>query len=289
MASLGWVTSLVQRAEASQKRINDFLEEKESLFVNGEKQIEKIEKIEFSNVSYSFPEDDFDTLKNASFTILKGSKTGLVGRTGSGKSTLINLLFRHVDATKGVVLVNDVPIHHLDIKSYRKSIGAVPQDVFLFSDTIANNISFGLPESTPRETIVEAAKFAHVHHNIEDFEDGYDTILGERGINLSGGQKQRISLARAVIRKPELLIFDDSLSAVDTETEESILQNIENDLKGVTTIIIAHRLSSILDCDQIIVLNDGAIESIGTHEALIANCQTYQDLFDQQIAEMNND
>lgn len=285
MASLGWVTSLVQRAEASQKRINEFLSEKESLFINGSVVINQIESIEFKQVGYGFPEDDQLTLKNINFKIEKGMKIGVVGRTGSGKSTLINLLFRHIDSTEGEILINGISIKELDIKSFRKSIGAVPQDVFLFSDTIANNISFGLPESTMRADVIAAAKFANVHHNIMEFEDAYETILGERGINLSGGQKQRISLARAVIRKPELLIFDDSLSAVDTETEENILNNIQTQLEGITTLIIAHRLSSVADCDQIIVVEKGAIEAIGKHQQLIEKSPSYRELFEQQIAE----
>ena len=285
MASLGWVTSLVQRAEASQQRINEFLSEKESLFINGTKVIHQIESIEFKNVGYRFPEDNQLSLKNINLKIEKGMKVGVVGRTGSGKSTLINLLFRHIDSSEGEILVNGISIKDLEIKSFRKSIGAVPQDVFLFSDTIANNISFGLPESTKREAVVDAAKFANVHHNIMEFDDGYDTILGERGINLSGGQKQRISLARAVIRKPELLIFDDSLSAVDTETEENILKNIQSQLEDVTTIIIAHRLSSVADCEQIIVVENGSIEDSGKHQYLIEKSPSYKELFEQQIAE----
>lgn len=285
MASLGWVTSLVQRAEASQKRINEFLSEKESLFINGDVVINQIESIEFRQVGYGFPEDDELTLKNINFKIEKGMKIGVVGRTGSGKSTLINLLFRHIDSTEGEILINGISIKDLDIKSFRKSIGAVPQDVFLFSDTIANNISFGLPESTNLEDVIAAAKFANVHHNISEFEEGYDTILGERGINLSGGQKQRISLARAVIRKPELLIFDDSLSAVDAETEENILNNIQTQLEGITALIIAHRLSSVSDCDQIIVIEKGTIEAIGKHQDLIDKSPSYRELFEQQIAE----
>ena len=285
MASLGWVTSLIQRAEASQSRINNFLEEQESLFVDGEESIESIDKIEFKNVNYQFPNSSTATLKNLNFSIPKGSKTGIVGRTGTGKSTIVNLIFRHLDPSSGHVLVNGIPLPQLQIKSYRKMIGAVPQEVFLFSDTIGNNIRFGLPEDTPDEAILDAAKFAHVHHNIEEFEDQYDTILGERGINLSGGQKQRISLARAVIKKPDLLIFDDSLSAVDTETEEVILNNIKTKLAGVTTLIVAHRLSSVVDCDQILVLENGQIAESGRHEELLNLKGIYAEMYEKQLVE----
>ncbi len=285
MASLGWVTSLIQRAEASQARINNFLEEQESLFVDGEESIESIDKIEFKNVNYQFPNSSTATLKNLNFSIPKGSKTGIVGRTGTGKSTIVNLIFRHLDPSSGHVLVNGIPLPQLQIKSYRKMIGAVPQEVFLFSDTIGNNIRFGLPEDTPDEAILDAAKFAHVHHNIEEFEDQYDTILGERGINLSGGQKQRISLARAVIKKPDLLIFDDSLSAVDTETEEVILNNIKTKLASVTTLIVAHRLSSVVDCDQILVLENGQIAESGRHEELLNLKGIYAEMYEKQLVE----
>jgi ATP-binding cassette, subfamily B, multidrug efflux pump len=285
MASLGWVTSLIQRAEASQSRINNFLEEQESLFVDGEESIESIDKIEFKNVNYQFPNSSTATLKNLNFSIPKGSKTGIVGRTGTGKSTIVNLIFRHLDPSSGHVLVNGIPLPQLQIKSYRKMIGAVPQEVFLFSDTIGNNIRFGLPEDTPDEAILDAAKFAHVHHNIEEFEDQYDTILGERGINLSGGQKQRISLARAVIKKPDLLIFDDSLSAVDTETEEVILNNIKTKLASVTTLIVAHRLSSVVDCDQILVLENGQIAESGRHEELLNLKGIYAEMYEKQLVE----
>ena len=287
MASLGWVTSLIQRAAASQTRINLFLEEKDSLFVDGQVEINNIDTIEFKDVNFSFHNSDSTTLSNLNFKIAKGTKTGIVGRTGSGKSTLVNLIFRHFDPESGEVLVNGLSLKTLKIKTYRKMIGAVPQEVFLFSDTIGNNIQFGLPEDTPFEDVVNAAKFAHVHHNIEDFDEQYDTVLGERGINLSGGQKQRISLARAVIKKPELLIFDDSLSAVDTQTEEIILSNIKTQLVNVTSIIIAHRLSSVVDCDQILVLEDGKIVEIGTHSSLIDKNGIYAEMYEKQIVEEN--
>jgi ATP-binding cassette subfamily B protein len=218
-------------------------------------------------------------------SILKGEKIGVVGRTGSGKSTLINLILRHYDPDEGQVLVNGIDLKDIQVGSYRKMIGAVPQEVFLFSDTINANIQFGLPENTPFEEVENAAKFAHVHHNIVDFEDQYETILGERGINLSGGQKQRISLARAVIKKPDLLIFDDSLSAVDTQTEETILNNIKEQLAGVTSIIIAHRLSSITDCDRIIVFEHGSIMEIGNHLELLEKKGIYSEMFEKQMVE----
>lgn len=285
MASLGWVTSLIQRAEASQARINNFLEDTDSLFIDGAYEVTSIDQIEFKNVSYQFSNSSTPTLKNLNFIIPKGTKTGIVGRTGKGKSTIVNLIFRHLDPNTGQVLVNGIALPDLQIKSYRKMIGAVPQEVFLFSDTIGNNIRFGLPEDTPDEAVLDAAKFAHVHHNIEELEDQYETILGERGINLSGGQKQRISLARAVIKKPDLLIFDDSLSAVDTETEEIILNNIKTKLAGVTTLIVAHRLSSVVDCDQILVLENGQIAEQGKHEDLIALKGVYADMYEKQLVE----
>lgn len=284
VAVLGWVTSMVQQAEASQKRINEFLEQvpeiqnssKENTIINGD--------IEFKNVSLTYDDTNITALKNISFSVNKGETIAILGKTGSGKSSIINLVSRLYDATEGNVLIDKKPIKEANLFDVRDQIGFVPQDPFLFSDTIENNIKFGKEDATLQE-IEEAAKNAVIHDNIIQFKDGYQTILGERGVTLSGGQKQRTSIARAIIKNPKILIFDDCLSAVDTETEEKILANLERVSKDKTTFIISHRISSAKNADKIIILDEGKITQQGTHNQLITEQGYYKELYEQQLLE----
>ena len=284
VAVIGWVTSMVQQAEASQKRINEFL--KVVPEVKNEVTKESIidGKIEFKNVSLTYDDTNIKALKNINFTIKKGTVLAILGKTGSGKTTIANIIARLYDVDKGEVFIDNKPIKGINLTNLRNSIGFVPQEAFLFSDTIKNNIKFG-NENAIDEVIEKAAKNAHIHHNIEEFTNAYETFVGERGVTLSGGQKQRISIARAIIKEPQILIFDDCLSAVDTETEEIILNNLNTISKGKTTIIISHRVSSIKNADFIIVLDHGAIIQKGTHEELANQTGFYQNLYNQQLTE----
>ncbi len=253
-ATLGWVTSLIQRAAASQTRINEFLTTTSKVIntplithhING--------KIEFKNVDFKYEDSGIQALSNLSFVIEKGKTLGIKGQVGTGKSTIANLITRLYDVTNGSILIDDKPIQHYDIHALRRSIGYVPQEVFLFSDTIKNNIAFSVNESYTDDEIIQAAKDAGVYENIMSFPDGFDTVVGERGVTLSGGQKQRISIARAIISKPQILIFDDCLSAVDVETEDLILNNLKRIMKDKTTIIISHRDSALRNADNVIEL-----------------------------------
>jgi ATP-binding cassette subfamily B protein len=285
-ASVGWVTSLVQRAAASQERINEFLHTEPEI-TNPKAEPDDISgKIEFQNVSFTYPDSGIQALNDVSFTVPSGSTLAIIGRTGSGKSTVANLICRNFDISSGKLLVDGKPIDKLNLESLRRAIGYVPQDVFLFSDTIANNIGFGLnPEDVSPELIKEAAERAFVKHNIDDFPKKFETILGERGINLSGGQKQRVSIARAIAGEPDILIFDDCLSAVDTETEEIILSNLRKVMEGKTTLLISHRVSTVKMADQIIVLDHGKVIEKGSHEELLSLDGEYRDLYQKQLLE----
>lgn len=282
VAVVGWVTSIVQEAEASQKRINEFLEIEPEIFNTQEEKQEIEGKIEFRNVSFTYDDTNITALKNISFIIKSGKTLAILGKTGSGKSTIAQLIARLYDVEKGSILIDNVPIKNQHLQSLREQIGFVPQDSFLFSDTITNNIKFGVENATTKE-IEDAAKLADVHQNIIEFKNGYDTILGERGITLSGGQKQRVSMARALIKNPKILILDDCLSAVDTETEEQILQNLDKYSQGRTTLIISHRISSAKNADKIIVLEKGKIIQEGTHDELLTVTGFYKDLYDEQL------
>lgn len=288
VAAVGWVTSLVQQAEASQKRINEFLKE-EPQIKNKVESSSKIEgNIEFKNVSFTYPDTNIQALKDVSFSITKGKSLAILGKTGSGKSTILDLIGRLYDIESGSITIDNTPIDMLNLNDLRNSIGYVPQDAFLFSDTIKNNIMFG-NENATEEEVIEAAKNADVHKNIIGFTNGYETKLGERGITLSGGQKQRISIARAIIKSPKILLFDDCLSAVDTETEEKILNNLSKVSKGKTTIIVSHRVSSSKNADHIIVLDKGKIVQSGTHESLLNVEGYYKELYNNQLTETSED
>jgi ATP-binding cassette subfamily B protein len=277
-ASVGWVTSIIQRAAASQDRINEFLLEKPEIN-SGDVKLEHVERIVFSDVSFSYENEK--VLKSINFELNKGEKIGFVGNTGAGKSTLLHLLMRQFDCSSGEITINDYPIKTLDINTYRSKVGVVPQEVFLFSDTIRNNILFGVSDKITEDEINRVTKQAHVYHNIVEFPDKFDTLLGERGVNLSGGQKQRLSIARALIRRPELLILDDCLSAVDTHTEDVILNSL-NEINAMT-IIVSHRVSSLRFVDRIYVLNKGEIEEVGTHDELMKRKGHYFNMYQEQL------
>jgi ATP-binding cassette subfamily B multidrug efflux pump len=287
-ASVGWVTSIIQRAAASQQRINEFLKIQPEI-VNNSKQVNsELNELKFSNVSFQYKQDLPIVLKNIDFKITKGQTIGIIGRTGSGKTTLIQLLVRQLDPTNGTVDYNNSDLKSINLDQFRSELAVVPQDVFLFSDSIKNNILFSDSNADfSLEEIRKAVKDAHVLHNIEEFEEQFDTLLGERGVNLSGGQKQRISIARALIRKPKLLILDDCLSAVDTETESIILDNLKNYTRdySTTTVIVSHRVSSLRNADQIIVLENGSIAETGNHDELISKNGIYKQMYEQQLLE----
>ena len=275
-ASLGWITSLVQRAKASQKRINEFLNTKPIVTNSNFSIYPIIGDITFKNVSFVYPENQIKALENISFQLKSGQTLGITGLVGSGKSSILNLLTRQYDASEGEILIDNKNIKYHNLQLLRKNCGIVPQEVFLFSDTIYNNIAFGGQEKLVTQSEVElAAKQAGVYDNIVSFPEQFETIVGERGVTLSGGQKQRISIARAIINKPKLLIFDDCLSAVDSETETLILSNLKNEMKDKSSIIVSHRISSLKHADVIIYMNGGRIIEAGTHDQLMALKKNY--------------
>jgi ATP-binding cassette subfamily B protein len=287
VATVGWVTSIVQQAEASQKRINEFLKITPEIINTALEPSSIIGNIEFKDVHFTYSDTNIEALKGISFTLEHGKSLAIIGKTGSGKSTILDLIGRLYDIDKGELLIDNTPIDKLNLTSLRNSIGYVPQDAFLFSDSIINNIKFGKENATDEE-VIQAAKYTQVHKNIIGFNKGYDTILGERGITLSGGQKQRISIARAIIKEPKILLLDDSLSAVDTETEERILKHLNNLSKGKTTIIVSHRVSSAKNADKIIVLDEGKIVQSGSHDTLINIDGYYKHLYLKQLSESSN-
>ena len=282
MASIGWVTSIIQRADASQKRINEFLKtEPEIVNQNNSNSIIK-GNIRFDKVSFTYPDTGINAINNISFELNLGSTLAIVGKTGSGKSTIAQLINRLIIPTKGEILIDEQKIESLNLYDLRNNIGFVPQESILFSDTISNNIAFGLKENNDFELIKQAAQKANVHENIMKFPKQYETKVGERGVTLSGGQKQRVSIARALIKSPQILIFDDCLSAVDTKTEDSILSSIKSESKDKTSIIISHRISTIKHADHIIVLDKGTVSEQGTHEELIKLNGIYFEMNSQQ-------
>jgi len=282
VATVGWLTSIIQRAEASQQRINDFLHTVPAI-VNQASTTQPIRgAISFKNVSFTYPETGIKAIDNLSFEVTPGMSLAIIGKTGSGKSTIIELITRMYDVDSGVIEIDGIPIQSHDLISLRRSMGVVPQDSFLFSDTIYNNIAFGADDPT-QEAVIQAAKWAVVHQNIEGFQKGYDTVLGERGITLSGGQKQRVSIARALVKSPEIFLLDDCLSAVDTETEEKILQNLHLVAQNKTSIIVSHRASAAQGADLILVIDHGYCVQQGTHEALLQEEGFYKSLYEGQL------
>ena len=286
VAAVGWVTSLTQRAAASQERINEFLNTEPEI-TNNQNEGSKIEgSIAFKDVSFTYPDSGIQALKNISFEIEAGKSIAIIGKTGSGKSTIANLIGRLFESNSGEILIDNQSLNALNLGDLRSSIGYVPQEVFLFSDSIKNNIAFGLnKDDATEDRVIEAAKAAEVWENIQNFPKGLETRVGERGITLSGGQKQRISIARAIIKNPQILIFDDCLSAVDMQTEERILQNLKVLSQNRTTVIISHRVSSVKHCDKIIVLDEGQVVEDGYHDSLIKKQGIYFDLYQQQLLE----
>ncbi|MEO8886686.1 MAG: ABC transporter ATP-binding protein [Mucilaginibacter sp.] len=282
--ALGWVTSLIQRAAASQKRINEFLHTQPEI-VPPNVPAQPIQgEIEFNNVSFIYPDTGIQALKNISFEVKQGQMLAIIGRTGSGKSTIANLLMRMYDTTGGDILIDSLSLKKHNLDSYRSQVGIVPQEVFLFSDTIANNIAFSA-DVLNMPLVEQAAKDAAVYNNIKELEYGFETLIGERGVTLSGGQKQRVSIARAIAKHPQILIFDDCLSAVDTRTEEEILNNLGQVMQDKTSIIIAHRISTIKNADKILVLDNGEIIEQGTHDYLMQQKGNYFDLYEKQLLE----
>jgi ATP-binding cassette subfamily B protein len=284
VASLGWISSMIQEAEASQKRINEFLKIVPEIRNNTENHSIIKGEITFQNVTFIYDDTNIKALNNVSFTVKKGETLAILGKTGSGKSSILTLISRLYDVTNGTILIDGVPIQDVHLFDLRNNIGIVPQDAFLFSDTIKNNIKFGKEDATDEE-VVAAAKKAAVHDNIINFTKKYETVLGERGITLSGGQKQRVSIARALIKNPEILLLDDCLSAVDTETEEIILTNLLEYCKNKTTIIVSNRVSSAKNADTIIIIEDGEIIQQGSHNQLVNQEGYYKELYLKQLSE----
>jgi len=281
VATVGWVTSIVQQAEASQKRINEFLSEKNEI-INVNQNDYKIDgKLEFKEVSLKYPETNIEALSKINFKINSGQSLGIIGSVGSGKSTILELIVRNYDSDSGKILIDNKNLRDHNIEVIRRDIGYVPQTTFLFSDTIYNNINFGNIHSKTKD-IQYYSKIACIHDDIMSFPKKYSSILGERGINLSGGQKQRIAIARALIKKPQILILDDSLSALDTETEHNVINNLKKEIKDITKIIVSHRISTIEKCDLILVLNNGKVIEYGTHKKLCEINGYYKETYDKQ-------
>jgi len=282
VATVGWVTSIVQQAEASQKRINEFLKQKTRIENLNKKQYEIFGDIKFEHVTYEYEETNIKALNNLSFEIKKGQSLGILGGVGTGKSTIAELIVRNFDPTIGKVFIDGKNLRKHNLDLIRKNVGYVPQSTFLFSDTILNNIKFGNPESS-FEKIIKYAKISNVHDDIMKFGEQYNSVLGERGINISGGQKQRIAIARAMIKEPSILILDDSLSAVDTKTEDLIFKNVFKKESNSTKIIISHRVSTLKYCDNIIVLKDGEIIQSGNHNKLKNEAGYYKEIYSEQM------
>jgi ATP-binding cassette subfamily B protein len=282
LVALGWTSSQIQRAAASQQRINEFLNIKTDIVSTKNLTKEIVGKIQFKNVNFVYPDSGIHALKDFSLEVKAGQSVAILGTTGSGKSTIANLILRMYDTTDGQILVDDVSIKDYDIQYLRSQMGYVPQDVFLFSDTIMNNAKFGSPNLTD-EQVIQATKDADLYKNVMDFEDKFDTKIGERGITLSGGQKQRLSIARAIVREPKILILDDCLSAVDTNTENIILNNLERIMQNRTSVIISHRVSSAKLADKILVLDEGRVVEQGTHDELMDLGGSYRELYEKQL------
>lgn len=284
VTAIGWIASIIQQAAASQKRINEFLDTKPAIQSKIKENAPIEGKINFNNVTFRYPDTGILAIQNMNFELLPGQKLAIIGRTGSGKTTVADLITRMYDVTEGSIEIDDRDVREHSLSNLRKRIGYVTQDVFLFSDTIEKNIAFGKRDATLKE-VKKYAEYASIYNEINDLPEGFDTLVGERGVTLSGGQKQRTSIARALIKQPDILLLDDCLSAVDTKTEKQILEYFEEALADKTVIIITHRIYGLLEFDKIIVLGDGKIEEIGTHEELLANEGYYYDLYQKQIKE----
>ncbi|MGB2100458.1 MAG: ABC transporter ATP-binding protein, partial [Flavobacteriaceae bacterium] len=282
VATVGWVTSIVQQAEASQKRINEFLGQEPEIVSPKDGQKLQSYSIDFEDVSFSYDDGREEALKEVSFTLESGKTLAILGRTGCGKSTLLQLISRMYDVSSGVVKIGGIDVRKLNLNNLRNHIGSVPQEAFLFSDSLENNIRFGNAEAT-KDEIENAAKQAAVHNSILNFADGYQTVIGERGVSLSGGQKQRMSIARALVKQPQILLFDDSFSAVDTQTEETILQHLKSMSFQSTTIVVCHRVSSAKNADYILVMDEGRVTQFGTHESLVNKPGYYAELCKKQL------
>ncbi len=284
VTAIGWIASIIQQAAASQKRINEFLETEPAVLNSSDRKEPLVGKITFDDVTFKYPDTGIQALKDVSFELQPGQKMAIIGKTGSGKSTIADLLVRMYDVKEGQIRIDDIDITEHNLFHLRKEIGYVPQDVFLFSDTVANNIAFGVDAAT-QEEIEEYARYASVHEDIADLPEKYETFVGERGVTLSGGQKQRVSIARALIKQPNIVVLDDSLSAVDTNTEQRILEYLNQTLADKTAIIITHRIYALLDFDKILVMEDGEILEAGTHEELLQRHGAYYQLYEQQRLE----
>ena len=287
-ASVGWVSSLIQRAAASQKRINEFINITDKVLNNGTEKLEQIFKVEFKDINFKYPNSDDYVLKNINFKLNAGMSLGIFGKTGAGKSSLVQLLCRLYEPSEGEVFINDISYKQIELNAYRKKIGYVPQDVFLFSDSIENNIAFGLnKEDFNEDEIKTAAESAGLLNEIETFNDSFQTKIGERGVTLSGGQKQRVSIARVLFRNPQLLIFDDCLSAVDSQTSKKIQQSLHKNSSKKISIHISHKINNISNCNHILVLENGEIVDQGNHESLLKSKGFYYDIFKKQQLEDN--
>ena len=284
VATVGWVSNIVQQAEASQGRINEFLQEKPHIENTYLSSTPIFGDIRFDHVTFTYPDTQVTALKDISFHIPKGKSIAIIGRTGSGKSTILELITRMYDVEQGQILIDERNIKDLNLNDLRKSISVVPQDCFLFSDTIAHNIKFGKPQASEAE-VIQVAKLAQVHDNIMDFKDNYQTVLGERGITLSGGQRQRVSIARALLKEAQIYLFDDCLSAVDTDTEEKILQNLSQVAQQTTRIIVSHRVSVARNADYILFLDQGQLIGEGIHAKLYQENEQYRNYYDTQVVE----
>ena len=284
VATVGWVSNIVQQAEASQGRINEFLQEKPHIENTYLSSTPIFGDIRFDHVTFTYLDTQVTALKDISFHIPKGKSIAIIGRTGSGKSTILELITRMYDVEQGQILIDERNIKDLNLNDLRKSISVVPQDCFLFSDTIAHNIKFGKPQASEAE-VIQVAKLAQVHDNIMDFKDNYQTVLGERGITLSGGQRQRVSIARALLKEARIYLFDDCLSAADTDTEEKILQNLSQVAQQTTRIIVSHRVSVARNADYILFLDQGQLIGEGIHAKLYQENEQYRNYYDTQVVE----